>query len=208
MFPLHEGYSIHPISDERTLVSYRQGWTIPLTPQMQSLIPDDPLLLIRDKGGITSSATSDKGYAHQFCGSDGAPIDPYLKLPLFSDRPSEDWMLVSGTATVIWLQYGHTTQYLGSSGHSALHYYNGKFLIRDFVVEQSFAPRLDRAADTASAGEKLFRIESHTIFENSWSLVDEDAEAHVEKTLSDNNLAFFHPAVLAALKRAMVQRKA
>ena len=204
LFPTHEGYNLHPINNNQTLVCYKQGWTFPLSLQMQALTTDEPLLLIRDKGGRTSSGSaSEKGYSHQFCCTDGNPIDPWMKLQIFPDKPSEEWMLARSPISVVWLQYSSNTEYLGTSGHNTVHFYSGKLLIRDFIIQHAFAPRLDRASDVVTAGEKQYRLESNKTFEDSWSLADEDVAQYLEKTLSDSNLEHYWPAVSIALKRAL-----
>ena len=204
LFPTHEGYTIHPIDSNLSLVSYKQGWTIPLSLQMQAFVTEEPLLLVRDKGGVTSGgSTSSKGYAHQFCNGDGSPVKPFLKSALFPDKPKEEWMLVRGSASIVWLQYGSKTQFLGSSGHQTTRNDYGKLLIRDFTIREAFAPRLDRASDIASAGEKQYRVESHKAFADNWSLTDGDTAAYLEKKLSEHQLDHYWPAVNIALKRAM-----
>ena len=206
-FPSHEGYVFHPVDDDRALVCYKKGWTIPLSVQMQAIITEAPLLLVRDKGRITSSgSTTDKGYAHQFSHINGQPPEVYLQKAIFPDRPSEEWMLIRNSVTVVWLQYNSKTQYLGSLGHDMEHHYTGKLLIRDFVIKQSYAPRLDRASDVANAGEMQYRVESRTIFEHNWDLTDQDTDVYLEKVLSENDLVPFKPSVMIALNRSM-QRK-
>ena len=204
LFPPHDGYNIHPYDDKFNFVSYKRGWTIPLSLQMQSLVTEEPLLLVRNKGGITSSgSTSVSGYAHHFCNKDATPLDPYLKLSIFQERPSEEWMLVRNSTTIIWLQYSCKTQFIGSAGNSTIHFYYGKLLIRDFHIRQDFEPRLNRASDIITNGEKLYRVESSTIFSDNWGLTDEDTAEYLEKKLTDNALSRFWPTVGSALKTAM-----
>ena len=207
LFPTHEGYVIHPIDNDKAIASYKLGWTFPLSVQMQALTTELPLLLVRDKGRITSSgSTFEKGYAHQFCREDGQPPEVHQRLNIFPDKPSQEWMLIRDSVTVIWLQYSSKTQYLGGLGQDMEHHYGGKLLIRNFVIQQAHAPRLDKASDIATAGEKQYRVESSTIFEHSWDLMDQDAVVYLQETLSANGISCYQDAVVTALNRAMQPR--
>ena len=204
LFPTHEGYNLHPIENDMILISYKHGWTFPLSVQMQALISKEPLLLVRDKGGITSGGSyTEKGYAHQFCREDGRAPSIHMRLNLFPERPSEEWMLIQNSITIIWVQYNSTTQYLGDEGHDMEHNYNGKLIIRDFVIKKAFAPRIDKASDIDTKREKQYRVESKTIFDHSWELKDEDPALYLEKTLAANDLERYNPSVATALKRAI-----
>ena len=208
LFPPQEGYTVHQLNGSQALVSYKRGWTFMKTLQLQELASEDPLLLVRNKGGITSSSsTTEKGYAHQFCGENGCPAEPHSSIALFPEKPSEEWMLIRSCATLIWLQYGMKTQYIGSPGDNVLHLNNVKLLIKDLVIRQDFQPRLDRASDITDAGEKQYRVEGRKAFEDSWALEDGDVAEYLEKTLSDNNLDRYWTAVETALKRAMHKTK-
>ena len=208
LFPTHEGYNIHPIDNDQILVSYKQGWTMPLSIQIQKFAAEEPLLLVRDKGGITAGAsTSDVGYSHQFCSDDGNTPDVALQCAIFPDRPNEQWMLIHKSVTVIWVQYSSSTQYLGGEGHDMEHHYSGKLIVKNFAIRHEFAPRIDRASDTTSESEKQYRIEGRTIFENNWNLTDRDVAEYLGKLLPENGLECYIPAAVKALNRSMQTKR-
>lgn len=202
LFPTHEGYFVHPLDGEQALVGYKDGWTFPLSLLQQKFISKAPLLLVRNEGRITTSgSTFDKGYAHQFCREDGqAPIS-LLQQAIFPEEASADWMLVADSVVMIWLQYGYKVQYCGDSGFDMERHYYGKLLIRNFVIQEDFAPKLDKKADIVGSA-KQYRVASREIYNSSWNVKDRDPAKHLDEILIANDLTQYRPALMVAYKRA------
>ena len=203
-FPSEAGYQIHPLSESQILVGYRNGWTFPLSVEQQKCVSTEPILLVRNSGGVTtSSGTTIKGYAHEFCQGNGQDPVCLYKQKLFPEQPDVDWMLIQDTVTMIWFQYGNKNQHLGDSGFVERIYY-GKLLIRKFSVKDDIAPGFDKKADDISYSGKQFRVESHHIYLGGWNVAtDDDSVAdYLHTLLSSNHLDRYANTVTTALKRA------
>ena len=203
-FPSDAGYQVHPLSEKQVMVGYRSGWTFPLSVQQQKCVSAAPIFLVRNSGGITtSSGTTIKGYAHEFCQENGGEPLCLYKQKLFPEQPDVDWMLIQDTVTMIWFQYGNKNQHLGDSGFMERIYY-GKLLIRKFSVRDEIAPGFDKKADDISHSAKQFRVESHHIYLGGWNVTtDDDSVANYLHTLlSSNHLDRYTNAVTVALRRA------
>lgn len=203
VFSQHEGYNIHFLSADKSLVSYREGWTFPLSVHQRNYITDPPLLMVKNKGRLTTSgSTFNKGYAHQFCDENGREPDALYQMEIFPDQPGVKWMLVKNTVVMIWLQYGNKNQYCGDSSFDMERIYYGKLIIRKFVIEEDYAPRLDKEADNTDSCSKQYRIDSHDLYNESWNTSTKEPETVLQELLADKNLERFAPAVMTALKKA------
>ena len=203
LFTESEGYNAHYFSADHILISYKEGWSFPLSLQQQKFATEPPLLLVRSKGRITTAGgTFNKGYSHQFCNEDGGAPSYLYQRELFDDQPGANWMFVQNTITMVWLQYGNTNQYLGEAGSDIERTYYGKLIIRKFLVDLDYAPRLDKNADNSSLCAKLYRVESSDFFNQSWTAIDQAPEAYLNSALRAAGLDRFAPAVKAALKQA------
>ena len=208
LFPAEAGYEIHSFSEDQVLVGYRSGWTFPLSPSQQKCVSIAPILMVRNSGGITtSSSTTTKGYAHQFCQENGQEPVCLYEHSIFSDQ--NNWMLIQDSVTMIWLQYGNQSQYyLGESGSHMDRIHYGKLLIRKFDVKEDIAPGFDKKADDISFNAKQLRVESNQIYLGGWSVATDDvAEDYLHTLLSSNQLARYINAVTLALKRASSDNK-
>lgn len=200
LFPSHEGYFVHFINDDRALVSYKDGWTLPLSVQQQKYITNLPLLMVKNTGGITTESTTfNRGYAHQFCREDGSdPVFAY-QCELFPDQPRVEWMFIENSVTMIWFQYGNKNQYCGSSGFDIERHYYGKLLIRQFTVKEDYSPGFDKKADDLSINDKQYRVESQKLYCDSWNVIDQSPEKHLTELLASEKLERFQSAVMNAL---------
>lgn len=203
LFPLHEGYYTHVLAEDQALVSYKDGWTIPLTVQQKKYIDTSPLLMVKDSGGITTdSVTSTKGYAHKFCRKDGQEPVFLHKLAMFPEQPDSQWMFIQNSVTMIWLQYGNKNQYCGESSFDMERIYYGKLLIREFDIREDIAPSFDKRADDITLNAKQFRVESHQFYNGAWCVNDYPPEKHLQEILTANNLDHYLSAVTGALEKA------
>lgn len=203
LFPSHEGYCIHFLDETQALVSYKDGWTFPLSSHQQRFISAPPLLLLKESGCITSaSSTVTKGYAHHFCQDDGTEPVVLSVQAIFPDQPDDKWMLIPNTITMIWLQYGNKDQYCGASSYEIERIYYGKLLIRKFDIEEDFAPRLGKDAADPVLNAKQYRVHSQQLYNGNWSLTDQDANDYLKGVLSSQTLERYQTAVTIALKRA------
>ena len=203
LFPSHEGYYTHFLSDTQAIVSYRDGWTLPLSVQQQVYITDFPLLMIRNSGGITSrSSTSDKGYAHHFCRADGQEPRYVYQHSVFPDKPDDVWRFAQDNITMIWLQYGNKNQYCGGSTFELERNYYGKLLLREFIINEVSAPRFDKTADINTTNGKLFYVASNQLCNTSWNVKDGVPEEHMQNLLKEFHLERFQTTMLTALRRA------
>lgn len=203
LFPSHGGYCVNFIDEAKALVSYTDGWTFPLSNMQQKYVSEPPLLLVRDSGCVTTaSSTVTKGYAHQFCQDDGTGLVFHNTDVIFPDQPDIRWMLIPDTITMIWLQYGNKNQFCGESGHDIDRIYYGKLLIRKFVIEEDFAPRLGKNAVAPVLSAKQYRVHSHQIYKEDWSLIGQNADDYLKEVLTSQKLERYKTAVAIALKRA------
>lgn len=203
LFPSHEGYCVHYLNENQALVSYKDGWTFPLSIQQQRFISMQPFLMLKESGRITSSSsTFSKGYAHQFCQENGAE-PAYMSIEaIFPDLPDDMWMLIPSTITLIWLQYGNKNQYCGESGFDLERIYYGKLLIRKFNIKEVFAPKMGKDAADAMPGDKMYHIDSTQLYKGDWSFKDKDTNEYLREVLKSQNLERYQTAVTIALKRA------
>ena len=196
----HEGYNSHTIHDGQILVSFQEGWTIPLTADEKKLINSEPLLLLRNSGRITSEgSTSLKGFAHQFCKVNGDTLPVEYTKKIFPDNLFESWMLVPESAAVVWLQYQSKTQYLGEAGHDSVSYYYGKILISTLTIRKDSVPRLDKNADNLSLRPIQYRVEENVLISRDWNTTDEDPVKYLMDLLSSNALDQFKPTLGVAI---------
>lgn len=203
LFPPHEGYCVNFLDEKQALVSYKDGWTLPLSGFMQKFVSDPPLLLVKDSGRVTTaSSTVTKGYAHQFCHDDGTELVFQNTAAIFLDQPDDKWMLVPDNITMIWLQHGSKIQYCGEYGYDIERINYGKLLIRKFVIEEDFAPILGKDAATPVSSAKQYRVHSHQIYKDDWSLIDKDVNRYLNEVLISQKLERYQTAVSIALKRA------
>ncbi|MCL1828903.1 MAG: hypothetical protein FWG32_05345 [Oscillospiraceae bacterium] len=203
-FPADKGYCIHPLNESLKLVSYRDGWTLPLPAQEKKVTTEAPLLLVRNKGGVTSqSSTIIKGYAHQFVKDDGKAPVPLYKQAIFPDEPEDEWLLIPNTVNVVWLQYGFSNQPLGSDlavDTEMCHY--GKILILKLLTEEDRAPRLDKKAEYANMHDRQYRVRDMQLFSINWSLINRNVRQFIFEQLSVRDMEMYAPAVDVALSRA------
>lgn len=203
LFPSHEGYCVHFLDEEQALVSYKDGWAFPLSVQQQRFVSGRPFLLLKESGCITSSgSTFSKGYAHQFCQENGREAIFFKRQAIFPDQPDTMWMLIPNTVTMIWLQYGNKNQYCGDSGYEMERIYYGKLLIRSFIIEEDFAPKMGKDAADPVLCAKQYRVYGKQVFMNNWSLKDKDTHEYLTEILRRENLEQYQTAVTIALKRA------
>ena len=202
-FPESDGYIHHPISESQVALCYREGWTFPVTPDRMKLITGRPLMLVRDRGGVTSEgSTFLKGYANQFVNDCGGTPGFEEKLAIFNEGPQDEWMLVPCNVNVIWLQYGYKYQFLGGSGHERQEFHYGKLMIRELTVVEDYAPRFDRKADIAAMHSKQFRVHDHQLLDTSWNRADGGTLQQIQELLLSRGLNVYLKAVEAALMRA------
>ena len=203
LFPTHEGYNLHPVDDHRSLVCYKSGWTLPLSVHQNKFISETPLLLVRNKGRVTSEGSSFlKGYAHEFVQADGSEPEYEFSDSIFSDMPDIKWSFVKKAVDAIWLQYGYKSQYFNdpSLGMEKLHY--GKLLIFSFVIERDFAPRLDKNADNHELHDTLYRVADRQLLHEVWNVSDKNPHLFIANLLNENGLGVYRRAVETALSRA------
>lgn len=203
LFPYHEGYCVNYLDEVQALISYKDGWTFPLSSQQHRFVSEPPQLMVKNAGGITSaSSTVTKGYAHQFCEEDGTELVNQRWEAVFPDQPEIKWMLIPNSITMIWLQFGNKNQYCGQYGSDIERIYYGKLLIRKFSIEEDFSPRLGKDAADPFLSAKQYRVHSHQVYHEDWSITDQDANSYICKLLTHHNLERYQTAVLIALKRA------
>jgi hypothetical protein len=202
LFPQSDGYDAQRFDEKYTIVSYKDGWYFPLSVAQQKIATEPPMLLVRSKGRLTTEgSTFKKGYSHQFCKEDGSDPESAYKVALFSDQPGVEWMLIQNSVTMVWFQYGDKSQYLGESGSDIERINYGKLIIRKFLVEQDYEPKLDKNADHFDLSAKLYRVSSVDFYEKEWSITDQDAEKYLHELLSADGVERFLPSVKAALKQ-------
>jgi hypothetical protein len=203
LFPPQEGYDTQFFEDDLVLVSFRDGWTFPMSARQQAHVTFLPLLLLKNVGGLTASGSNfDKGYAHQFCGLDGKEPECAYMHTVFHDQPDQKWMLVKNNVAMVWFQYGNTNEYLGEVGQAIETNYYGKILIREFHIKETGAPRFDKYADRDNTGNKLFFVESKQVLNIDWAIKDQDSDKYLTELLGQHGLSVYNDAVLAALQRA------
>ncbi|MCL1849021.1 MAG: hypothetical protein FWF83_05045 [Clostridiales bacterium] len=201
IFSEQEGYHHHFLTDGTMLVSYKQGWIFPFSPQQRKYITAAPLLLVKNSGHITSTAsTTTKGFAHIFCDENGSEPSYRFKEVIFPVENTVEWMLVPESVTMIWFQYADKSQYLGESGSDILKTYYGKLLIRAFIIREELAPGFDRYADLASESSRILRVENKQLYNNGWNVDDEYPEGYFDKLMVENGLEQYAPVVRTALK--------
>lgn len=204
IFPNSEGYNTHTTPDGQIYISYRDGWTLPLTSKQKKSIHAEPLLLLRNSGHITSAGSSfNKGFAHQFCKLGGEELSDDLIKDIFPDRPNDKWMLAPDGAAVIWLQFSYKNQSLGALGHDMAKIYYGKLLIIELTIRKDYVPRLDKNADNPDIRSLQYRVEEKFLISQHWNTVDEDPEKHLSALLSTNSLTHYAPALKHAISRAV-----
>ena len=202
-FPKDRGYNQHPLDDKTLALSYMSGWTFPLSIEQREHIKATPLLLVRNKGGVTSEgSTFIKGYAHSFIRSDGQPPESVYNQAIFLDKPNEKWMLVPDRVNVVWLQCGYKNQYLGDLGNDMEKYHYGKLMILNYTIEMDIAPRLDRKADVLQMREIQYRVHDKQLLNASWSRVDDTTQEYLYTLLSEHGLEGYKETVSEALHRA------
>ena len=200
MFSKHEGYNAHEVSADLTLVSFQEGWTLPLSAQEKKLVIEEPLLLLRNTGKITSEGSSfARGFAHQFCKMNGDDLPKNLVKVVFPDRKDENWMLVPESAAVVWLQYSYKTEYLGESGHDSETYYYGKLLISTLAVQRDSVPRLDKNADNLGLRAIQYRVEEKVLISREWTTTDEDPQGYLMDILSSHDLDHYKAPLAQAI---------
>ncbi|MCL1805677.1 MAG: hypothetical protein FWG28_06755 [Clostridiales bacterium] len=203
LFPQSEGYDTHYFSADHVLISYQDGWYFPLSVLQQKFVTAPPMLLVRSKGRLTTEGgTFRKGYAHQFCGENGGEPESLYQREIFDDKPGVKWLLVEDSATMIWLQYGDKSQYLGESGSDIERIYYGKLIIRKFTIESDYEPKLDKNADHTSLCAKLYRVGSTDHCIRDWSVEDRAPEEYLQEVLAEMGIERFMPSVRAALNQA------
>lgn len=196
----HEGYYSHTTYDDQALVSFQDGWTLPLSPDEKKSISSEPLLLLRNSGRITSEGSSSaKGFAHQFCKINGDELSRDHANRVFAERLRENWMLVPESAAVVWLQYQYSTQYLGEEAHDSVTYYYGKLLICTLVIQRDSVPRLDKNADNLSMRPVQYRVEEKVLISRDWNTTDEDPVNYLMGLLSESSLDRFKPTLGIAI---------
>ena len=201
-FPESAGYIHHPFDESRILVSHGEGWTFPVS-VAQHAIPKRPLLLVRDKGGVTSEGSSSlKGYAHQFVDAAGNPPAVAHNQAIFSELPDDEWMLIESTVDVIWMQYGYKNQYLGEAGTESMRIRYGKLIILRLTIEEDLGPSLDRRADMREMHNRQYRVCETPILNTAWSVMDKDTWEYLGPFLKDHGLAKYHDAIYTASERA------
>ena len=203
LFPQSEGYDTHYFSADHILVNYKDGWFFPLSVTQQKLVTSPPMLLVRSKGRVTTEGgTFKKGYAHQFCSEDGQePVSLYQQ-EIFDDQPGVKWMLVQDSVTMVWVQNGNKSQYLGESGSDIERISYGKIIIRKFLVENDYEPKLDKNADNLNLCARLYRVSSVDFLNMEWSVSDQPAEEYLRGVLAENQIERYMPPVKAALDLA------
>ncbi|MCL1906002.1 MAG: hypothetical protein FWG06_03225 [Clostridiales bacterium] len=203
LFSSQEGYNLHITNENRVFVSYKRGWTLPLSVQQRKFVSTEPLLLIRNKGRITSEgSTFIKGYAHQFADENGKEPAYVLKEAIFPDATDTEWTLVPGKVNMVWLQYGFKNQYCGDSSVDMEKFYYGKIMVFRFSIVEDVAPRLDKKADIPDTHEKQYRVMEDLLLNEGWSLTDGDTQQHIISLLSSHGLGAFTDAAKTALKMA------
>jgi len=194
-------YCLHPFLENNMLVSCVDGWTFPF--KTKEFLPGPPMLMVRNKGGVTSeSSTVRKGYAHQFVNEQGEDAECIYKRAIFPEAPDIEWMLVPHTVNAVWLQYGDKSQYLGEKGYDILKQQFGKLIIFRMTVDLDIAPCMDRKADITELHDHQYRVRSTQLLNTSWSISDQDSQAHLFALLAERRLEKYQRAVAAALARA------
>ena len=203
LFPSHEGYNLHFINDQRAFVSYKDGWTLPLSVKQKKFITEGPLLLVRNKGRVTSEGSSFvKGYAHQFIDEAGGEPECLLKNAIFPDAPDEEWSFVPKAVNAIWLQYGYKIQYFNDPSLGMEKFHHGKLLIFTFIIEQDAAPRLDKNADNPDLHDMHYRVADRQVINEVWNVSDKDPHIYLSDLLASRGYGKFSKALGEALTRA------
>ena len=202
-FPETAGYNHHRMTQEKTLISYGDGWIFPVPAKKKEFITESPLMLLRNIGGVTAeSSTSRSGYAHQFVGNDGKEPEYVYKQSLFKDDTGEDWMLIADTVDVIWLQFSIKYQFLGDAGTDAIEYQYGKLIIMNMVIVKDIAPSLNRKADIPELHDIQYRVSDRQVLGSDWSMADTNTRQYLSNLLVDRGLDRYREAVDYALLRA------
>lgn len=200
LFPMHEGYHVHHLSAEQTLLGFRDGWTFPVSAQQRKYVKDPPLLMVKNDGRVTMNiGASLKGYAHEYCGENGEAPPVVFRHVLFPDQDDADWMFIQDTVTMIWLQLGINAQFCGREIEKFSY---GKLLIRRFSIHEDIAPGFDKKADCTDLNAKQFRVETQHLYLGSWGVNDESPKRHLLELLAAEGLDRFKSVVSLALERA------
>ena len=203
-FPEERGYVHHPVAEDQVALCYGEGWTFPVSVEQKRFITESlPLLLVRNKGGVTSEgSTFLKGYAHQFIRSNGQEPEYLMEKEIFPDSPDVKWMLIPNQVNMIWLQYGYKNQHLGGSGYDTQEFHYGKIMIRELTVVEDISPRLDRKADVANMHNIQYRVFDNQILNTSWNSEESETSIRLQEILASRGLYDYQEAVSIALKRA------
>lgn len=206
LFPLAGGYITHNFKKGMKLVSFRDGWVFPLDLKQRSVLTEPPLLLVRDKGRITSeSSFSRKGYAHRLVNPSGRELDIAYRHAIFVEKSENIWLLLHHSVDVIWLQYEYHSELLGNSAELKQQT-SGVALIIRFTIERDYGPRLDKNADDPSQQHLLYRVKSETIFRTSWNL-EEFPDKFLQERLRTEGLPFYIDDMHIALEIAAGYKK-
>ena len=196
------GYHNHLFFDNKVLLSYGDGWTFPVPARKKTVLTEPPMLLVRNKGGVTSeSSRARSGYAHQFINDNGSEPVCFYERSIFSEAPDE-WMFINDSVNVIWLQSTTQNQYLGGEGSDMLLYQYGKLIIMKLAIVMDVAPSLDRKADITDMRDIQYRVSDQQIFNTSWNMTDRDTKQHLTQVLSERGLDCFQNATEISLLRA------
>jgi hypothetical protein len=203
MLTKHQWYRSHTTPEGKMLASFQEGWILPLSAQEKKGLSGEPLLLLRNTGCVTSEGSSfAKGFSHQFCKVNGDELTDEYNARIFVSDRGEDWMLVPGSAAVIWLQYSYKMQYLGELGQDSDTYFYGKILITTLTIKRDSVPRLDKHADDLSLRAIQYRVEEKILISRDWLTEDDRPLEHLKGILASHDLDRYGNALEHAIKRA------
>ena len=202
-FPEDAGYRHHPLTQDKMLISFGDGWTFPVSVKKKDLITESPLMLLRNIGKVTAeSSTSRSGYAHQFIRNDGKEPEHKYIINLFNSGADDEWMLIADSVDAIWLQFSIKYQFLGASGTDAIEYQYGKLIIMKMMIMKDVAPSLDRKADIPDMHDMQYRVCDQQVFSTGWSMADTNTRQHLSTLLAERKLERYQESVDYALIQA------